>query len=147
VKGEVIHIEHCLEMWCRPLEGAACTAKRAQMPSTCWQLFSSIFFFNLCKYQIAPKPTLLKKNIIKRPKKLSILVVDHFSQPGPTCQIVSVLGLTALMDLFLMTTRSPKTCPTSQQPTVLIRPTTKSSPTDVGYYNSPLSMSLTTSSA
>jgi hypothetical protein len=92
------------------------------------------FFFNLCKYQIAPKPTLLKKNIIKRPKKLSILVVDHFSQPDPTCQIVSALGLTALMDLFLMTTHSPKTCLTSQQPTLLIRPTTKSSLADIEYY-------------
>jgi len=38
------------------------------------------------------------------------------------------------MDLFLVTTHGLKTCLTSQQPTLLIRPATKSSLTDIEYY-------------
>jgi hypothetical protein len=52
---------------------------------------------------------------------------------------LSVLGLTALTDLFLVTAHSPKTRLTSQQPALLIRPATNSSPVDVGYYiNTPI---------
>jgi hypothetical protein len=47
------------------------------------------------------------------------------SQPAPTCQILSALGLTALTDLFLMTTHDPKTHLTSQQPALLIRPASR----------------------
>ena len=41
------------------------------------------------------------------------------------------------MDLFLVTTHGPKTRLISQQPALLIRPATKSSLVDVGYYNPP----------
>jgi hypothetical protein len=69
------------------------------------------------------------------------------SQLDPTYNILSVLGLIALTYLFLVTTHGPKTHLTSQQPALLVRPVTKSLPTDVRYYNSPLLRSLMTLSA
>ena len=74
-------------------------------------------------------------------------LLSDMSQPDPTCQILSVLGLIVLTDLFLVTTHGPKTHLTRQQSALLIRPTFKSSPVDVRYYNSPPLRSSMTSSA
>jgi hypothetical protein len=52
----------------------------------------------------------------------------------PNLSNIVRLGLTALTDLFLVTTHGPKMRLTSQQPALLIRSATKSSPVDVGYY-------------
>jgi len=56
------------------------------------------------------------------------------SQPDQTCQILSVWNLTALTDLFLATMYGSKTRLTIQQPTILLRPVTKSSLVNVEYY-------------
>jgi hypothetical protein len=44
------------------------------------------------------------------------------------------LGLIAITDLFLVIMHDLKTRLTSQQPALLTKPATKSSPADMGYY-------------
>jgi len=58
----------------------------------------------------------------------------QISQSGPTCKILSALGLVALTNLFLVTTHGPKIFLISQQPALLIMIVTKFSAINVEYY-------------
>ena len=64
---------------------------------------------------------------------INLTKIRYFSQLDLTCQLLFILGLIVLTNLFLVTMHSSKIRLTSQQPALLIKLVTTFSPAEIRY--------------